>query len=73
MCRWGCITIDTVKIIKKNVYIIIFSLTIYLSKTYACKWCGTRFCAECLRGDFHGEMKGGDSLKCRKCKQVIKN
>lgn len=55
-----------------NIFIIFIFHTIYLCKqTYACKYCGTRFCAECLRGDFHGEMKAGDTFKCKKCKQVI--
>lgn len=32
-----------------------------------CKWCGTRYCKECLRGDFTGEMK--EPTICRKCNQ----
>ncbi|KAK6490734.1 cGMP-gated cation channel alpha-1-like [Huso huso] len=32
-----------------------------------CKWCGTRYCKECGRGDFTGVMKSPD--KCRKCFQ----
>ncbi len=40
-------------------------------QTYACKWCGTRFCAACFRGDFNGEMKPNkESLTCKKCRQV---
>ncbi|XP_041371835.1 uncharacterized protein LOC121385281 [Gigantopelta aegis] len=35
--------------------------------TYQCKWCGTRYCKECLRGEFTGEMK--ESTECRKCRQ----
>ncbi|CAD5119467.1 DgyrCDS8073 [Dimorphilus gyrociliatus] len=35
--------------------------------TYMCKWCGTRYCRECLRGDFYGQMK--ESNICRKCNQ----
>ncbi|RNA37119.1 hypothetical protein BpHYR1_045300 [Brachionus plicatilis] len=39
--------------------------------THACKWCGTRFCLECHRGDFNGEMKvTKDATICRKCKQT---
>ena len=34
-----------------------------------CKWCGTRYCKECLKGDFTGEMK--EPTKCRVCNQVI--
>ncbi|CAF0983199.1 unnamed protein product [Adineta steineri] len=36
--------------------------------TYMCKFCGTRFCSECLRGDFNGLMTQGDH--CRKCNQT---
>ncbi|CAF0804027.1 unnamed protein product [Rotaria sp. Silwood1] len=36
--------------------------------TYMCKFCGTRFCSECLRGDFYGLMKAPDH--CRKCNQM---
>ncbi|CAF0738129.1 unnamed protein product [Didymodactylos carnosus] len=36
--------------------------------TFMCKFCGTRFCAECLRGDFNGTMK--DPAHCRKCNQT---
>lgn len=70
MCRWGCITIDTVSNISTTICI---SLNLDFDskiKTYQCKWCGTRFCAECLRGDFNGEMKPGETLQCKKCKQV---
>ncbi|KAK3106341.1 hypothetical protein FSP39_018116 [Pinctada imbricata] len=35
--------------------------------TYMCKWCGTRYCKECLKGDFTGEMK--EATKCRVCNQ----
>lgn len=34
-----------------------------------CKFCGTRFCSECLCGEFYGLMKAPDH--CRKCNQVI--
>ena len=33
-----------------------------------CKWCGTRYCRECLMGDFPGLMK--EPAKCRICNQV---
>ncbi|XP_064595361.1 uncharacterized protein LOC135461981 [Liolophura sinensis] len=33
--------------------------------TYMCKWCGTRYCKECLRGDFIGKMF--EASRCRKC------
>ena len=33
-----------------------------------CKWCGTRYCSECLRGEFEGFMP--EPTKCRKCNQV---
>lgn len=33
-----------------------------------CKFCGTRYCSDCLRGDFYGLMKAPDH--CRKCNQV---
>lgn len=33
-----------------------------------CKWCGTRYCKECLKGEFTGEMK--EPNKCRVCNQV---
>ncbi|XP_011423952.2 uncharacterized protein [Magallana gigas] len=36
--------------------------------TYMCKWCGTRYCKECLKGEFTGEMK--EPNKCRVCNQV---
>uniref|UniRef100_A0A1I8GZL1 G_PROTEIN_RECEP_F1_2 domain-containing protein n=2 Tax=Macrostomum lignano TaxID=282301 RepID=A0A1I8GZL1_9PLAT len=35
--------------------------------TYMCKWCGTRFCKECLLGDFYGRMK--EPGQCRVCNQ----
>lgn len=35
--------------------------------TYMCKWCGTRYCRECLHGDFVGLMK--ESTHCRICNQ----
>ncbi|CAF1589836.1 unnamed protein product [Adineta ricciae] len=35
--------------------------------TYMCKFCGTRYCSECLHGDFHGLMTQPDH--CRKCNQ----
>lgn len=33
-----------------------------------CKFCGTRYCAECLRGDYYGPAK--EAHHCRKCNQV---
>ncbi|VDI63550.1 uncharacterized protein LOC143062955 [Mytilus galloprovincialis] len=36
--------------------------------TYMCKWCGTRYCKECLKGEFQGEMK--EATKCRICNQT---
>ncbi|XP_069120915.1 uncharacterized protein [Argopecten irradians] len=36
--------------------------------TYMCKWCGTRYCKECLHGDFVGQMK--EPTKCRICNQI---
>ncbi|XP_074653240.1 uncharacterized protein LOC141907483 [Tubulanus polymorphus] len=39
-----------------------------VSTTYMCKWCGTRYCKECMKGDFAGPML--DPLKCRVCNQV---
>ncbi len=33
-----------------------------------CKFCGTRYCSDCLHGDFYGLMKEPDH--CRKCNQV---
>ncbi|XP_064644172.1 uncharacterized protein LOC135497993 isoform X2 [Lineus longissimus] len=35
--------------------------------TYMCKWCGTRYCRECLHGEFTGEMK--EENWCRVCNQ----
>ncbi|KAL4228462.1 hypothetical protein ACF0H5_011509 [Mactra antiquata] len=35
--------------------------------TYMCKWCGTRYCKECLRGDFVGLMV--EATQCRVCLQ----
>lgn len=35
--------------------------------TYMCKYCGTRYCKECLRGEFYGLML--DSSRCRICNQ----
>ncbi|KAL5009450.1 hypothetical protein ScPMuIL_011755 [Solemya velum] len=35
--------------------------------TYMCKWCGTRYCKECFRGDYQGLMT--DPNKCRICNQ----
>ncbi|XP_041460720.1 uncharacterized protein LOC121411898 [Lytechinus variegatus] len=35
--------------------------------TYMCKWCGTRYCRACLRGDFTGVMP--EPSRCRKCNQ----
>ncbi|XP_033126558.1 uncharacterized protein LOC117124435 [Anneissia japonica] len=36
--------------------------------TFKCKWCGTRFCRACLRGDFTGCM--WEPGRCRVCNQV---
>ncbi|PAA94149.1 hypothetical protein BOX15_Mlig010606g2 [Macrostomum lignano] len=38
-----------------------------VDSTYMCKWCGTRFCKECLLGDFYGRMK--EPGQCRVCNQ----
>ncbi|XP_053372480.1 uncharacterized protein LOC128546246 [Mercenaria mercenaria] len=35
--------------------------------TYMCKWCGTRYCRECLHGDFVGLMT--EATQCRICNQ----
>ncbi|XP_071493776.1 uncharacterized protein [Diadema antillarum] len=35
--------------------------------TYQCKWCGTRYCKACMRGDFTGIML--ESARCRTCNQ----
>eukprot|EP00057_Strongylocentrotus_purpuratus_P003441 XP_003726654.1 PREDICTED: uncharacterized protein LOC100893749 [Strongylocentrotus purpuratus] len=35
--------------------------------TYMCKWCGTRYCRACLRGEFTGVML--EPARCRKCNQ----
>lgn len=40
----------------------------FLFQTYMCKFCGTRYCKECLRGDFTGLMLGAS--RCRICNQV---
>ncbi|KAH9515515.1 hypothetical protein Btru_011272 [Bulinus truncatus] len=37
------------------------------NSTFMCKWCGTRYCRECLRGEFTGNMKEGTI--CAKCNQ----
>lgn len=73
MCRWGCSTTDTVIFLFKLFFNISLAFTNFLLvKTYACKWCGTRFCMECRKGDFYGEMKvTKDTIICKKCKQVI--
>lgn len=77
MCRWGCQTVDTVKkILSKGNTIKLnqghnrecLILTCVLLQTYMCRWCGTRYCAQCLRGDFIGLMKSSE--KCRICLQV---
>ncbi|XP_076437388.1 uncharacterized protein LOC143276651 [Babylonia areolata] len=36
--------------------------------TYTCKWCGTWFCKQCLRGAYWGVMS--EPLKCRVCFQT---
>lgn len=39
--------------------------------SYQCRWCGTRFCLECKKGDYNGEMKTTkESSFCKKCKQA---
>ncbi|BFZ19903.1 hypothetical protein BsWGS_22942 [Bradybaena similaris] len=38
-----------------------------VTTTFMCKWCGTRFCRACLRGEFPGQMK--EATTCAKCKQ----
>ncbi|XP_078454496.1 uncharacterized protein LOC144721055 [Lampetra planeri] len=35
--------------------------------TFMCKWCGTRYCGACGRGDFTGCMS--EPGRCRKCFQ----
>ncbi|KAI8495757.1 PREDICTED: cGMP-gated cation channel alpha-1-like [Branchiostoma belcheri] len=35
--------------------------------SYMCRYCGTRYCKECLHGEFPGEMKAPDI--CRMCNQ----
>ncbi|CAL1540000.1 unnamed protein product [Lymnaea stagnalis] len=37
------------------------------NSTFMCKWCGTRYCKECMRGEFAGNMK--ESAICAKCHQ----
>ncbi|GFN76886.1 hypothetical protein PoB_000339200 [Plakobranchus ocellatus] len=37
------------------------------NSTFMCKWCGTRYCRECLKGEYTGLMK--DSTTCAKCHQ----
>ncbi|XP_059164462.1 uncharacterized protein LOC131947300 isoform X2 [Physella acuta] len=32
-----------------------------------CKWCGTRYCRECLKGEFTGQMR--EAVICAKCNQ----
>ena len=41
-------------------------------QTYMCKWCGTRYCKECLRGAF-GTGLMTSPTKCRQCNQVSFN
>ncbi|XP_005095884.1 uncharacterized protein LOC101846807 [Aplysia californica] len=38
-----------------------------VSSTYMCKWCGTRYCKECMHGEFTGTMK--EETRCAKCNQ----
>ena len=38
-----------------------------INTVYMCRFCGTRFCSACLRGDFPGAMYYPDL--CRICKQ----
>ncbi|XP_076820619.1 uncharacterized protein LOC143465958 isoform X2 [Clavelina lepadiformis] len=41
---------------------------VFNDTTYMCRFCGTRFCNECLRGNFYGTMK--TKAHCRVCKQA---
>ncbi|XP_076455674.1 uncharacterized protein LOC143290227 [Babylonia areolata] len=38
-----------------------------MNTTFMCKWCGTWFCRECLRGAYPGLAK--EALTCRVCNQ----
>ncbi|XP_072019962.1 uncharacterized protein [Amphiura filiformis] len=35
--------------------------------TFMCKYCGTRYCKDCLRGEFYGLMI--ENNRCRICNQ----
>ncbi|XP_078487456.1 uncharacterized protein LOC101242297 [Ciona intestinalis] len=41
---------------------------VYNDTTYMCRFCGTRFCNDCLKGEFYGLMK--EASHCRQCNQV---
>ncbi|KAK6181667.1 hypothetical protein SNE40_009478 [Patella caerulea] len=38
-----------------------------IDTTFMCKWCGTRYCRECMKGDYTGYMF--EESRCRKCNQ----
>ncbi|KAL8591138.1 hypothetical protein ACOMHN_063762 [Nucella lapillus] len=38
-----------------------------MTSTFMCKWCGTWFCRECLRGAYEGLAR--EALTCRVCNQ----
>ncbi|CAG5118435.1 unnamed protein product [Candidula unifasciata] len=38
-----------------------------VTTTFMCKWCGTRYCKACLRGEFPGLMR--EPTTCAQCKQ----
>ncbi|XP_039267639.1 uncharacterized protein LOC120342739 [Styela clava] len=40
---------------------------VYNDTTFMCKFCGTRFCNDCLKGEFTGLMR--EAGCCRKCNQ----
>ncbi|XP_076820617.1 uncharacterized protein LOC143465957 [Clavelina lepadiformis] len=40
---------------------------VYNDTTYMCRFCGTRFCNDCLKGEFVGLMRAEGH--CRKCNQ----
>jgi hypothetical protein len=63
MCRWGCYNYESVRLLFGFI-----EINFVFLKTYMCKFCGTRYCSDCLRGDFYGLMKEPDH--CRKCNQV---
>lgn len=65
MCRWGCPDYESVGQIRFDARA---RSSISVLQTYMCKFCGTRYCSECLHGDFYGLMDEADH--CRKCNQV---